>query len=448
MPAAPASRAAGREVTPVELFRLLPAHFAAVLVCTLLGGILAFAAARLAPRSYQAEAQLYVAAAQEGLTSGYAELQLTADYQELLTSRTMLESVISTLGLSTDTAHLKDQITILHPADTHILRIVAADFSPQRAADIANALAALALDDLSARMGTTPPRLVEQAAPPQRFSGPGAVFHAAFGAGIGFLLCFAFLCLHYLRDDHIYTADDLTRCLGSSPLPASRMPRPAACHTRKGGRPMKELALNHLPELAPRTVESLNLLRLRLEQTAPDAKIILLTSTTPQEGKTTLALQFWQLLAGLGQRCLLVDGDLRHSGICRQCGLTGEHKVPGLAHYLSGSVPLEEVLYHTEIRGTCLVPASGTTSRPALLLEHPRFARMVESCAPKFAYLLVDAPALSECSDALSLAKVCDGALLVVQSGGVTHQELRQAAHLLQGCGLPLLGTVLNRTPY
>ena len=90
MPAAPASRAAGREVTPVELFRLLPAHFAAVLVCTLLGGILAFAAARLAPRSYQAEAQLYVAAAQEGLTSGYAELQLTADYQELLTSRTML----------------------------------------------------------------------------------------------------------------------------------------------------------------------------------------------------------------------------------------------------------------------------------------------------------------------------------------------------------------------
>ena len=143
---------------------------------------------------------------------------------------------------------------------------------------------------------------------------------------------------------------------------------------------MKELALNHLPELAPRTVESLNLLRLRLEQTAPDAKIILLTSTTPQEGKTTLALQFWQLLAGLGQRCLLVDGDLRHSGICRQCGLTGEHKVPGLAHYLSGSVPLEEVLYHTEIRGTCLVPASGTTSRPALLLEHPRFARMVESC--------------------------------------------------------------------
>lgn len=174
MPAAPASRAAGREVTPVELFRLLPAHFAAVLVCTLLGGILAFAAARLAPRSYQAEAQLYVAAAQEGLTSGYAELQLTADYQELLTSRTMLESVISTLGLSTDTAHLKDQITILHPADTHILRIVAADSSPQRAADIANALAALALDDLSARMGLHP-------APPGGAGSPAAALFRAGG---------------------------------------------------------------------------------------------------------------------------------------------------------------------------------------------------------------------------------------------------------------------------
>ena len=211
---------------------------------------------------------------------------------------------------------------------------------------------------------------------------------------------------------------------------------------------MKELALNRLPELAPQTVESLNLLRLRLEQTAPDAKTILFTSATPQEGKTTLALQFWQLLAGLGQRCLLIDGDLRHSGICRQCGLTGEHKVPGLAHYLSGSVLLEDALYRTEFRGACPVPASGTTNRPALLLEHPRFARMVESCAPKFAYILVDTPALSECSDALSLAKVCDGALLVVQSGCVTHRELHQSAQLLQGCGLPLLGTVLNRTPY
>ena len=169
MPAAPASRAAGREVTPVELFRLLPAHFAAVLVCTLLGGILAFAAARLAPRSYQAEAQLYVAAAQEGLTSGYAELQLTADYQELLTSRTMLESVISTLGLSTDTAHLKDQITILHPADTHILRIVAADSSPQRAADIANALAALALD----LPAWAPPRPAWWSRQPRRSAFPG-----------------------------------------------------------------------------------------------------------------------------------------------------------------------------------------------------------------------------------------------------------------------------------
>ena len=102
---------------------------------------------------------------------------------------------------------------------------------------------------------------------------------------------------------------------------------------------MKELALNHLPELAPRTVESLNLLRLRLEQTAPDAKIILLTSTTPQEGKTALALQFWQLLAGLGQRCLLVDGDLRHSALLLQCWLPPLLSVAVLGHPLSPFVP-------------------------------------------------------------------------------------------------------------
>ena len=106
-----------------------------------------------------------------GLTSGYAELQLTADYQELLTSRTMLESVISTLGLSTDTAHIKDQITILHPADTHILRIVAADSSPQRAADIANALAPLRW--MISLPAWAPPRPAWWSRQPRRSAFPG-----------------------------------------------------------------------------------------------------------------------------------------------------------------------------------------------------------------------------------------------------------------------------------
>lgn len=211
---------------------------------------------------------------------------------------------------------------------------------------------------------------------------------------------------------------------------------------------MKELALQNILDLPTQTAESLNLLRLRLAQSAPAAKIILITSAAPQEGKTTLALQYWRLLSGLGQHCLLIDGDLRHSGICRQCGLTGENKVPGLAHYLAGNLPLENTIYRTDIRGAFLVPAAGTSSRAVLLLEHPRFVQLLETCIANFAYILIDSPALTECSDALSLAKVCDGALLVVQSGSTSHRQLQQSAQLLQDCGIPLLGTVLNRAPY
>lgn len=211
---------------------------------------------------------------------------------------------------------------------------------------------------------------------------------------------------------------------------------------------MKELSLQNVLDFPSQTAESLNLLRLRLAKSAPASKIILITSTAPQEGKTTLALQYWRLLAGLGQHCLLIDGDLRHSGICRQCGLTGENKVPGLAHYLSGSLPLESTVYRTDIRGAFLIPAAGTSSRAVLLLEHPRFAHLLETCVSNFAYILMDSPALTEYSDALSLARVCDGALLAVQSGSVNHSQLHQSAQLLQDCGVPLLGTVLNRAPY
>lgn len=167
MPDFSAPRTTGREVTCTELFRLLPAHLPALLLCTALGALLAFVITRFSPVSYQAESQLYISSAQSTplSASGYTELQLAADYQELLTSRTILESVISSLDLSSDTAHLAGQITILHPEDTHILRIVVADSSPQRAADIANTLGTLALDDLADRMGTAPLACIPDASP-------------------------------------------------------------------------------------------------------------------------------------------------------------------------------------------------------------------------------------------------------------------------------------------
>ena len=237
MPDFSAPRTTGREVTCTELFRLLPAHLPALLLCTALGALLAFVITRFSPVSYQAESQLYISSAQSAplSASGYTELQLAADYQELLTSRTILESVISTLQLSADTAHLADQITILHPEDTHILRIVVVDASPQRAADIANALGTLALDDLADRMGTTPPRILEQAAAPSHAVGPKPLFHIVLGGVIGFLVCFAVLCWRYLQDDRIFTQDDLTRCLGSAPLACIPDASPRRISSRKGG---------------------------------------------------------------------------------------------------------------------------------------------------------------------------------------------------------------------
>lgn len=115
-----------------------------------------------------------------------------------------------------------------------------------------------------------------------------------------------------------------------------------------------------------------------------------------------------------------------------------------------GSVPLEEVLYHTEIRGTCLVPwASGTTSRPALAAGTPPFCPHGGKLCTKVCLSFGRCSSPERNAVTLSaLPRYVTVPCLLVQSGGVTHQELRQAAHLLQGCGLPLLGTVLNRTPY
>lgn len=220
------------------------------------------------------------------------------------------------------------------------------------------------------------------------------------------------------------------------------------------GRPMLwKPSLEDLPSLQPRTSAAEQFRRLRsrlLEYRAQHAlKTILMSSALPQEGKSFVAAN---LAVGLNQhrgtRVLLIDGDMRRYSLQRYLGCSHQ---PGLADYLAGTAQPEEVMQRADdatlqefpgLAHLSVIPGGGMTEHVTDLSEDSRFGKLIEYATPLFDWIVVDSSPVTLVSDAVNLARHCDGVLLVVRAGVTRYLEAQKAQMELQASNL--IGVVLN----
>ena len=208
---------------------------------------------------------------------------------------------------------------------------------------------------------------------------------------------------------------------------------------------MKQLTIRNLAELPFATSEALNQFRVNLGFCGSDVRVIMLTSSVPNEGKSFLTFQLWRMLADLGNSVILIDCDLRNSELRTKYGVSCSDKITGLAHYLSGQVELDDAIYQTNVANGYMVPVTGAISNPTILLESDRFSALVEKCRIMFDYVLFDTPPIGSVADALNIARECDGMVLVVRSASTPRKVVENSVQLLNRTEKPLLGIVLNR---
>lgn len=211
------------QIDLVEVFYLLWGHWWQILLSLIAGAALSFTFTYfLITPQYEASARIYIVSASNDSVVDLSDLQvgtsLTADYQELLLSRPLLQDVIDNLGLSMDYQQLERMISITNTADTRILRILVTSPSPQQAADIANELVNQASIYLPNVMETDPPNLVEGAIVPNQASSPSYSRNTVLGALLGVILCCTVLLIRYLMNDTFVTPDDVARYFGIQPL--------------------------------------------------------------------------------------------------------------------------------------------------------------------------------------------------------------------------------------
>ena len=166
-------------------------------------------------------------------------------------------------------------------------------------------------------------------------------------------------------------------------------------------------------------------------------KRIVITSAIKGEGKSVIAAN---LAVTLGRRhkTLLVDGDLRQSGLAQ---LLDSNHLPGLSDWWRQSAPVTTFVRRVgSFRLSCL-PAGKPASQPLEMLQSPRMSEMLNEIAESFEWVIIDAPPLI-LTDPNLWATLSDGTLLVVKQGTTPKRLLRECLESVEN--LKLIGVVMN----
>jgi capsular exopolysaccharide synthesis family protein len=168
---------------------------------------------------------------------------------------------------------------------------------------------------------------------------------------------------------------------------------------------------------------------------------VLVTSAVPREGKTTTVANLGVTMALAGTRTLLIDADLRRPGIHRHFQLSAK---VGLTSLLGAQADLHEAIQTTKVPELFLLPSGPQVPNPAELLSSHRMTDLVNRLQQEYDLLILDSPPVATVADALVLAGISDGVLLVVRSGGPPHDVVARAKKQLEGVRANILGVILN----
>ena len=179
--------------------------------------------------------------------------------------------------------------------------------------------------------------------------------------------------------------------------------------------------------------------RLRQLQQSRPLKKVLVTSTIPEEGKSTVSANLAGVLARRKQSVLLIEGDLRRPTLAQQFGLG---RLAGLGEWLQSGRQTVSNVYRLEGPDFWFMPAGNPPENPLELLQSGRLSYLMGQLADLFDWIIVDSPPLLPLADTTVWSRVTDGTLLVAREGKSEKKQLQRGLEVLKKSDL--LGVVLN----
>ncbi|MDO8106812.1 polysaccharide biosynthesis tyrosine autokinase [Isoptericola sp. b441] len=368
--------------------------------------------------------------------AAYTQNQMLS-FAQLATLPFVLEPVISDLGLSTNARELAKNVSVNLPQDTKILEVAASSTSAQRAANIANAVAAqlkIGVEDLTKRSdgtSTVSVRVVKQAEVPNYPIAPNTKRNvlAAFVAGL--LLGVVLAYLRDVLDTRVRRPDDVARVADVPVL-------------GQIGRATGRRGSSRSVAFDDERAEQFRRLRtnLRFVNVDNEGLCVVVSSALAGEGKTTACVSLAMALAEADMSVLLVDADMRRPRVAEYLGLEGS---VGLTTVLIGRATIEDVVQRWSDHGIDVVTAGEVPPNPSELVATKALRALLEKQRARYDVVLLDAPPLLPVADAAVLSRMASGVMLVADARRVRRQQLREVIDGVRAAGGHVLGVVLNR---
>jgi tyrosine-protein kinase Etk/Wzc len=258
----------------------------------------------------------------------------------------------------------------------------------------------------------------------------GLMLGLMLGVGLAFFLDY--------MDDTVKDAEEVKRLLG---VPVMGL-IPHMRQTSKSADPSAmKLITHHEPKSS--VAEAFRSLRTGIHYSGIDKKrqVILLTSSFPHEGKSTLSANLAITLAQPGAKVVLIGCDLRRPTLHKAFGTS---RTPGLTEVLVGGCDLDGVIHKTDGTGIDFINAGTTPPNPAELLGSAAMREVLDALRQRYDHVLIDAPPVLAVTDAHVLTSMADMVLVVKEAGRVPRKVALLVQESLRNVGAPVAGVILN----
>jgi capsular exopolysaccharide synthesis family protein len=431
----------------VEYANVLRRRWAVIVCSALVGALAAFGWAWSTPPSYTATAKVYVSLNTGESTSDLLQgstyvKNLIESYAALTDMPVVLDPVARDLGPETTGRDLAAAVSADSPLNTSIIEIKVDDGDPVRAAQIANAVAQQLSTTVVDLSPATPAgeqaiavTVVSSAEVPRYPSAPRTRLLTAAGGAGGLALSVVLVLLWAVLDTRIRSAQDLeivsegTALLGSIPVVKRKAARVPATHD----------PLSTRAEAYRRVQTNLSF----VDATTP-ARVLVVTSSVPGEGKSTTAINLASTFAESGSRVLLIDSDMRRPSIATALGL---EDAAGLTTALVGRSDMADLVQRYGPGQLDVLPLGPMPPNPHQLIASDATRDLVAAARAAYDVVIIDAPPLLPVSDAAVLSTMADGVVVVVGARRVRRQQLTQALRALAGVEARVLGFILAFAP-
>lgn len=170
-------------------------------------------------------------------------------------------------------------------------------------------------------------------------------------------------------------------------------------------------------------------------------KRMLVTSSGPQEGKSMTTINLGIAMAQSGNRVLIIDTDMRRPRLHKAFGVSNEM---GVSSLVVGDGRLDDAIKSTEVPGLFIMPCGPIPPNPAELLHTKAFSDLLEKLGERFDRILLDSPPVGAVADAVVLATLVDGVVMVLKAGKTHRDVALRTVRALRDVKAPLYGAVLN----